>query len=973
MRLLGGALIRDAWNNGRNAIGKLKPHGVVTVEKDWYLNQVGDIRWWQHIDGNGIETEVPNIENISIDRTIDQDAQQCTITLSNQWHYVNGEIALGDETLGQPGYFTFSRGESQESQDRWGQTRNEWNNVLIPDALLRTYQGYGGHNKTLDEALIDGNVVLTGVWLIDEVRVNAKAKIEIRCRDMAKLLVEQQIYPPLVPADRYPVVYSRWGFNDMGSDDTFISIIPSPPLSFTFLGPQVNHSATGYGGNVPQPSYPDYFWNEPGNGYWLLSTNGDVWAFGNKVYYGGAVGIAQWEHNASVEMCSTITGHGYWIICENGTVVARGDAVHYGNAGSYSPCVAIDMHYTGRGYWVLHRDGTVEGFGVATNLGGISTNLGPAFTDPAYIAAVDIAADPVGNGYWILDNWGKIVNHGSADFFGNAYLHYFPDPNQDPDAGPVRTNTRITAHPLGGGYWQQDQVGQVFAFGRAKHYGQLAGQAYVALGGHLPYQNANFPDFMNNTVPTPSGKGYWLPGVSGGVYPFGDATTRAPLLGGGANGPFESSLRIDGNYTDYTDIVRELLLWSGFYLGGTFIDVYGNLETTGAFASDRLPQDMFDKQPVIDPINKIKEIVGYIFYVDDEGAVHFESPNIYAPGNFDELGIHSDTIPEIDEEIQLFDYSVNFTDKSARSEIIISTTDPTEALDDTVTTRITPSTSDLLRGMTKPAMWVNGIFTSEREQEIMAELIALYSWLAQRQGSVSIMANPCLQINDQVRIFERVTSESYIHYIRGISSQMDLIGGEYTMTLTTHWMGDDTVWAVDLGLEPFEWGVGYQRELTYNFSTSDLDGSEPGTETLDGNLATFWSVPGNNGQVISTAVEYIEYLTSGTINRVGVYAFGARIAYISVMEGGVWQGGSTIPYDPLDPPGPYSGANDPEIPYVAVAFWGFVEESDSPLIVDLGGTYDAERIRITLSSFEDSDWGPYYYKGGIREVAAGLA
>ena len=45
----------------------------------------------------------------------------------------------------------------------------EWTNVLIPNALLRTYSGYGGHDLSIDGALAADNIMMTGVWLIDRI------------------------------------------------------------------------------------------------------------------------------------------------------------------------------------------------------------------------------------------------------------------------------------------------------------------------------------------------------------------------------------------------------------------------------------------------------------------------------------------------------------------------------------------------------------------------------------------------------------------------------------------------------------------------------------------------------------------------------------------------------------------------------------------------------------------------------------
>ena len=78
----------------------------------------------------------------------------------------------------------------------------------------------------------------------------------------------------------------------------------------------------------------------------------------------------------------------------------------------------------------------------------------------------------------------------------------------------------------------------------------------------------------------------------------------------------------------------------------------------------------------------------------------------------------------------------------------------------------------------------------------MAELINLQVWFSQRTGSVTCMANPNISINDQVKIVERNTSETYTHYIRAVSSSMDLDTGQYVMNLTTNWLGDQDNWVI---------------------------------------------------------------------------------------------------------------------------------------------------------------------------------
>jgi len=665
----------DLWYLGGPLIGDDgAPHGRVTVEtgRDNVIDisttggtvgtfNKGPVRWFQRADNGQTETEVPNVENINIDRSLDQDAATCTITLANQWHYENGEMAPSDMEIGQPGYFTFNRGSSPDAQARWGHEENAWSDVLVPNALIRTYQGYGGRDLTVSDAIDAGNIILTGVWLVDEVRITTNGRLELKCRDMGKLLIEQQLYPPLIPQAEYPLQYCRWSYTEHVTPPTqtwaprpmYLQASSNDPW-YGYLEPIHGHSPYDcLDGN------PDTFWLSVGNGSPTLPY---------------AVEWIQFEVNADINL------------------------VHlWPYAGNYQCFISVYEN----GAWV--EDGGV----IAYNPAGIGRYTGIYAADIPYVTQ-----------------------------FGTS--------------------------------WEAPM------------------EAALPRIYNAQYVRFTFTNLQN----TPWGPYSYRAGLrEAGVSLFTATPGSTEFIKG------------EGNYKDYSDIIKELLLWSGWWFYDDTEDsgyptVYGNIESTGAYSEECIPEDVFDKKPVIDAIHTLKEIVGYIAFVDDEGAFHFESPNIWTPGNFMDTGERTTYIPELDEMLTMTDYAVSYTDSSARSEIIISSSDPTQPLDDTITTKYIPPTADILRGIVKPAVWVNEVFTNAEEQVIMAELIALYSFLAQRQGSVTALANPGIQINDQIRIYERQTSESYIHYVRGISTNMDLRSGIYTMTLNTHWMGDENDWAV---------------------------------------------------------------------------------------------------------------------------------------------------------------------------------
>ena len=79
----------------------------------------------------------------------------------------------------------------------------------------------------------------------------------------------------------------------------------------------------------------------------------------------------------------------------------------------------------------------------------------------------------------------------------------------------------------------------------------------------------------------------------------------------------------------------------------------------------------------------------------------------------------------------------------------------------------------------------------------MADMIALRGAFTYRTDTISIPGYPAIQPDDQVRIYERTTSEGFLHYVDTIQSSNDLTKGQWTYELSTHWLGDNPneVWA----------------------------------------------------------------------------------------------------------------------------------------------------------------------------------
>lgn len=698
--------IWDTWQQGGPFIGDdAAPHSRVTVDIDWWLNvssgPVGNwsklpIRWWQKCDDSQTETEVPNIKSISIDRSLDSDAAECSIVLYNQWMDPNDQWREGEtlKDLGTPGYFTWNHGASAEARSRWGHEVNAWANVLTPNALLRTYQGYGGRDKTIADARADGNIIRSGVWLVDDVRVSTNGLIELKCRDMAKLLIEQIVYPPLVPDGLYPLSYARWKWKDVAYQHVnLISQAGEKRRQFS------------------------------------LSANN------------------AWFNNGSV--------------IENGSV----------------------------GNGILHRHNPADAYNGNDQDFWLSVGNGHS-TDP-----------------WAWE-W---IEADCGDYVDTVYIH--------PIGGPYRVFISIFEN----GAWQGGPGVQPIWYnpGNVGRYYQAQFEA------RIPYvHEQGIPP--NTPIEIKLPRAYKADKVRctftnlvliSEQYRCAIREIRHLLKSDITQVETRFRLeRFDGNFYDFTDIIKDLLLWSGWWCqedvpANEAPHVYGNLESTGIpgvpgvaiyEGNDyEITSEPFDKRPVIDAITRIKELVGYNFWVDDEGGVRFEPPNWWMPGNnFYEDGSRTTFVPEIDEKLVLTDYSVMYGDQNTRSEIIITSYDPAtdHPVDSTTaTTRFKPRVDDnVLRGMVRPAMYQTDFTITQTDQRAMAEILGFQLWFQQRPGAVTCVANPAIQINDQVRIYERQTGETYIHYVRGVRSEHDLDAGTYTMSLTTNWLGDNDNWVIDV-------------------------------------------------------------------------------------------------------------------------------------------------------------------------------
>jgi CHAP domain-containing protein len=274
--------------------------------------------------------------------------------------------------------------------------------------------------------------------------------------------------------------------------------------------PLVAHAYPGGGmmgfGDVNQapPSVPEPV-NAPiltgaatpdGDGYWLVSADGGVFASGDATYEGSLGNLPL--QGPIIAMAATPDGHGYWLGALDGGVFALGDAPYLGSMGGTrlnQPIVGMASTPDGRGYWLVASDGGIFSFGDAVfhgSTGGIRLNQ----------PIVGMAVTPDGGGYWLVASDGGIFSFGDAGYYGSWAQKDLPDPV----VGIVRS-------PDGLGYAISTANGVVLALGDAQAFGGLTlspdatpVSAIIGNGSGTGYWLLS-PDAWNYTFSTPTPEG----------------------------------------------------------------------------------------------------------------------------------------------------------------------------------------------------------------------------------------------------------------------------------------------------------------------------------------------------------------------------------------------------------------------------------------------------------------------------------
>ena len=157
-------------------------------------------------------------------------------------------------------------------------------------------------------------------------------------------------------------------------------------------------------------------------GYWLVASDGGIFSFGNADYYGSIPGLGLAPAGSTnpkrlnapiVGMVPSADGAGYFMVASDGGVFAFGDAKFEGSCPGIGGCsgaaVAVMPDASGNGYWLVTATGHVYAFGDAVNYGA---------PGPQSVAVTAAVRTDDGAGYWLLFANGVVAPYGDAAALG---------------------------------------------------------------------------------------------------------------------------------------------------------------------------------------------------------------------------------------------------------------------------------------------------------------------------------------------------------------------------------------------------------------------------------------------------------------------------------------------------------------------------------------------------------------------------
>lgn len=633
--------------------------------------------------------EFGGVRSISWTRTIDIDTAECTVEFVNNVPMPEGQAPVNGD-LDQPGYYTPGRGRSVFSS-RWGHESNPYSDLMVPDNIMRTYEGYGCDLSVAPE--LDPHLTLTGVWIIDDVKPSARGGLVVVGRDPGRLLLDHMNWLPVIPDDFYPNSFQNWDehvtvvdkHNVITESANTERLTVRPVGSGNDLWPESAY----VGARVYGHSHVDAFDNDPGT-YWLSVGNASAGYRSAYEYVDFALDGA-----AVSQVRFTTVKDGY-----NAFVSVQVD-------GQWVAGPTMGYYQDGRGRYD-------EGVPYIASAGGLSG-------EGEHTIAFDEIAGVTMIRLWL----GNLQNFGLGGQKFRAALR------EVTAWGKIKPfMTEVT------------DVNQV---------GMTAGPA-----GSNPGRVSDLTDIVK-----------LLCGWAGLFWP-----TNAYLM------------HSDGTTQTVTPASSDTACLGAAVQGR----IWGDFQQTGTSPPNEISASIFDKKTLMDGVRYIADMVGFNFYFDETGAAQWRLPNVWTLGNWvsgmSATPGRTQKMLTIDERQSLTNLNATITSRNVREGIFVANPVGKQAA---LVGGYNPNPTGLMR----VAGWTDQNFSSLEESTVMADLIAVRQLFQYRTDQIVIPAHPGLQIDDQVRIFERVTSEGFVHYTKGISSTNSADSGKWNYTLQTHWLGDD--------------------------------------------------------------------------------------------------------------------------------------------------------------------------------------
>jgi hypothetical protein len=697
--------IYTIWLNG-DFLGDNRPMSRVSIHRATireFPTQHRLYRSWLDGDFDSEFRELPNLQSVKISRTLDQDAATCEIVIKNVAALDVGVEPEYEKDIDNEGWYAPNHGVGEFSV-RWGYLENQWRGWIQPDRILKTFQGFGVDFGMPPSE--DSHLVLTGVWIIDKVSLDARSQLTISCRDMGELLIDQYIYEEVMGNENYPLVYETKRMVERSKTRTVTdtTVIPGKPGG-TKLSISHNYNS-------------NYYWTSSGS-------------------VSGHTGGHAFDSDSGT----------YWISIGNGGP-NQPWAYEWIQADAKSQTVGAVKFLPWAGNYVVY---------VGIMIGGEWQGTNTVPYDPQ-----DVGAPNQSNKKYVIKTTCGWEQWCAIDL---------------PQVYQRVQRVRLTFHNLAD-----------------SNFG-----TYQYRAGVRTFEVYNGPIY----------------GGSGGIPPKTVVTSHDVV---------DRWMEQVGNIDDYTQIVKDILCIAGFLeskelhptipadpeitavCGEAIGRCYGDLEHSGTGPLLEIPQSEIDNKALIDVIKYAQEVLGFVFFINEFGGAVFRSPNLWQVGNYltnDPAGrIRSPGMVTVDESVTLLDWSVELSNATKRKWIVIGNSDGT--LHDSTFGKDPIADGEYPLNIARLSKWTDQNFASQEECIVMGDMVKIRQWFQYRVGKATIVGNPMIQVDDQIRVYERRTGEGYIHYVQGIDSTWDAKTGKWTMDLTTAWLGEQptviggTTWIFDI-------------------------------------------------------------------------------------------------------------------------------------------------------------------------------